>query len=388
MLLNKHNLNIAALCSKEESRFTLKAILVTPEASVETDGHQLIKVTLPNLKVESFPDIANKPKPVDTWKPFLLPASEALNIVKALPKKSSIPVLKCAAVTEATDQNGHASILVTDLEMTREFNPKKPEGNFPDYERVMPKDEEVEYRTAFNPELLGRVLKQVQDFISEDKTVRRGIRHFNGCILSFTKPNGALRIEAKNDEGQTMTAVVMPMRDDYAEPEIYRRRKAAEKLISEFLEDYQQPFGQRISRKDFYAKIQEALAPPEKKAPDKKEDPEPEPDEPEEMPEAAEAEPETEVRCSNCGIEGHTAETCSLKLDQIIAAHEASNQPPEEIEIHPEAPAPPRPKFENAFRSAPTPIRAGSVERPADWDSMTAGKKAAWTRKHGRPSAA
>ena len=39
---------------------------------------------------------------------------------------------------------------------------------------------------------------------------------------------------------------------------------------------------------------------------------------------------------------------------------------------------------ENIGVAAPKPTTAS--ERPADWDTLSPGKKAAWTRKHGKPA--
>ncbi|HYT08947.1 MAG TPA: hypothetical protein VEL77_14985 [Rugosimonospora sp.] len=209
MLLNRHNLNIAALCSKEASRFSLQALYVTPQATVETDGHQLVSVTLaPGLQAESFPEPPNTPKAVDEWKPFLLPASEALAIAKALPKKSKIPALECAAVTDETDGHGHSAISVTDLEFARVFRTRKPEGNFPDYERIMPKLKNATFQVAFDAALLVRVLNRIVAFQQGQGNAKGG--NPATVTFSFTDKNHAVRLDAKGGEDQQLTAVVMP----------------------------------------------------------------------------------------------------------------------------------------------------------------------------------
>lgn len=209
MLLNRHNLNIAALCSKDPSRFALNAIYITPQATVETDGHQLVSVTLPpGLTAESFPAPPNTPSAVDDWKPFLLPASEALAIAKALPKKSALPVLQCAAVTDETDNNGHSAISVTDLEFARVFRTRKPEGNFPDYGRILPKLEAATFQVSFNAALLVRVLNQVVAFQQGQGNAKGG--HPATVTFSFVDANHAVRLDAKGGEDQRLTAVVMP----------------------------------------------------------------------------------------------------------------------------------------------------------------------------------
>lgn len=218
-MLNKRALSIATLVSNEESRFTLNGVLVTPDKIVETDGHQLIVATLPTITPESFPT-GNATK---DFKPFLLPKKMAQEIERALPKKSSIPVLECAAVT--VDEDGKASIVVTDLESTRTWKPNMS-GNFPDYERVMPKLENAEYQCCYDARLLVRVLNEVGAFSSDP--------HKADCILSFQGPDQAVRIDRRDGSGQEITAVVMPMRGDEFANTIYKRRKAFEQFLYEF----------------------------------------------------------------------------------------------------------------------------------------------------------
>lgn len=205
MLLNKHNLNIAALADKEKSRFTLNAIQVSPERTAETDGHQLVIVSTVKTDAADFPQVPGMEPPVDSFKPFLLPAAEALNIAKALPKKTPIPVLANAAVSAETDVNGHSVIGVTDLENARAFRTQKPEGNFPDIDRVIPNLEGATLTIGFNPALLAKVLKQIESF-------QQGKFGPPSCTLSFYGPTKAMRIDADGGDDQHLTAVVMPMR--------------------------------------------------------------------------------------------------------------------------------------------------------------------------------
>lgn len=216
-MLNKHNLSLASLASKETSRFTLNGILVTPTETVETDGHQLCTVSMQKTDTEAVPS----PTGVDfaavaDWKPFILPAGEALDIAKALPKKSTIPILQNAFIGSKTDVNGTAQIAVTNLDQFRVFNPRKLEGNFPDWKRVIPKPEEnpPALCVSIDAALLARVLKQVESFRGD---VRQpfcrmyfwGDKKESGVLLC----NNAIRIDADNDTGQHFTGVVMPGRD-------------------------------------------------------------------------------------------------------------------------------------------------------------------------------
>lgn len=226
-MLNKHNLSIANLASKEESRFTLNAIYVTPEYTVETDGHQLVMVTTPKEpeRVEgeasplpAIPNFTHDP----AFKPFLLPSKDALEIVKSIPKKPFLDLLEHVFVgtrythktidgpdTKVTE---HASLAVTDLESPRTFSPVIPAGTFPDYTRVVPRKENADLAIAISVNLLGPVIKQFQSFMKEERS--------GAAIFRFTRPrvdrsfvdSRTVRIDATNELHQTMTAVVMPMR--------------------------------------------------------------------------------------------------------------------------------------------------------------------------------
>ena len=111
-MLNRHNLNIAKLASKEESRFTLSAIRVTPVETVVTDGRVLVRVSNPTMPVEQFPALPGATI-TDDFNPFNLPAAAALQLAKSFKKRCTIPVLGCAAV----DTGGElAHVVTTDLE--------------------------------------------------------------------------------------------------------------------------------------------------------------------------------------------------------------------------------------------------------------------------------
>jgi DNA polymerase III sliding clamp (beta) subunit (PCNA family) len=167
-LLNKHNFAIAALASKESSRYTLTAIEVSPEGTAATDGHVLCVVSAPkgsDAKPERFPAVDGFEDKGDGK--FLLPADQAARIAKALPVKSTMPILKNAAVSyrdkaEAGIGNS-AAIAVTDLAAPQVFRTQNPNGQFPNYKRILDQPAPT-LRMAFNAKQLGTVLKQVAGF--------------------------------------------------------------------------------------------------------------------------------------------------------------------------------------------------------------------------------
>jgi len=205
-MLNVHNLNLADLCSKEESRFTLNSILVDKDCTVETDGHQLVRVTLPKYDADSYPQFPGF-KAIGTWERFLLPAKDAKDIAKALPKTSTIPILANAAIGKATEQadkdgkKQYAVLGVTDLERAKTFTIRRPTGNFPDYERVILNVRDATFRIGLNAGLLKRLLTFAEKF---DGGRVPAIRFF------FFAQDKAVVMKAEGGENQEMTAVLMP----------------------------------------------------------------------------------------------------------------------------------------------------------------------------------
>jgi hypothetical protein len=203
MLLNRHNLNIAKLASKVRSRFTLDAIRITPNETVVTDGHCLMTVSTVQLPASTFPDTANGLTPVDDWKPFNLSAKNALKALGNLPKRSTLPVLECAAITINGDTN-NPQVITNDLENTASYHCEES-ASFPDWERVMPKREDMPFVIGLDARLLRALLDQ---FISlSESSAKTKVP----VTFRFKNGNSAVLMESHNSE-QKMVGVLMPFR--------------------------------------------------------------------------------------------------------------------------------------------------------------------------------
>lgn len=205
-MLNKHNLNIAALCSKEDSRFSLNSIQVTRDYTAETDGHQLMMVTRPKVEEGMMPDPElNRGFAMGAGqKDFLLPASVALELSKKLPRKPLVPVFE-NAVVQSEGKSPDAVLAYADKRGDiQTMRSKKPEGTFPDFQRIMPKVEASTFQIGLNVQLLKGIAAQFVSFLEGQKTP--AVRCY------FKSATEAVLIEAENEEGQKMTAVLMPCR--------------------------------------------------------------------------------------------------------------------------------------------------------------------------------
>lgn len=240
-MLNVHNLTLANLCSKEASRFTLNGILVTPECTVVTDGHQLTIVDTPAFPAEEqTPLICGKPI-LRTWKPFILGADHALELAKAIPKKSFMPVLCNAYLLECGEENVTFGIGLSEQDGTgRTLTFPILAGNFPDYHRVLPKE------LPFTINLSALLLSDLTTFTH--RMVRT--KHRGGQIsLSIKNNTSAVQMDSFTEDNQRVRAILMPMREDKLQgvegmmvseevtgPVDYHTLPATEAVISEIAE--------------------------------------------------------------------------------------------------------------------------------------------------------
>jgi hypothetical protein len=226
MLLNKFNLSIAKLASKEVSRFTLSGIHVTPKATVVTDGHSLMAVSTLETPAEGFPNRTDSGLTLqDTFKPFNLSAELALKAAADLPKRSNLPILQCAAIAVNGDPN-KPKVLTTDLERHAEY-PAMESANFPDWERVMPRTDAANFAISLDARKLKPILEQFiafADTVSKDRAP---------VTFRFEDPTKAVRMDAKANE-QTMTGLLMPMRAEETSETPHARMLKVDRLMKEY----------------------------------------------------------------------------------------------------------------------------------------------------------
>jgi DNA polymerase III sliding clamp (beta) subunit (PCNA family) len=197
LALNKNNLLIADCASKDNGRYILQSVRIEKHRTIATDGRIIIRMSTPKLDKEEIPEITGIEKSNTEIKSFLLPANECLKIAKSVPKVKSLPILNHIFVdAKKTNQNGFAVLGQTDLDTSPVYQVRKIEGDYPDVNKVSPKDPVLTIR--FNPEFLVRVLKHAQRV--NEATVD----------LKFYGPDKPVSITSVSEDGQTMRALVMP----------------------------------------------------------------------------------------------------------------------------------------------------------------------------------
>ena len=209
-MLNKHNFEIARLCPKpdEFTQYALSGIRVTPGGTETTDGHALLKVSGEGDQ--------------EKFAPFTMSAKAALKIAKALPADSLIPPQDQAKI-ERIPGSKAVRISVTNQDADLDVYCARPiEGQFPAIDKVIPDVTEATVEVLLDIDILIPLLQQVRKFHgNRDRRTKHcpprqaTFRFYNrkGSVNRepSTQPQ---RIDAENDLGQKLTAVIMPCRGD------------------------------------------------------------------------------------------------------------------------------------------------------------------------------
>lgn len=153
MLLNTASLTIPpTFAGKDDARYILNGVRITPTETVATDGHRLCILThRPGFTPEEFPAVGQHEPPAPLAQPVTVTADDLRAVGEAL--KASLRALKKAkgrgaarfpvlqhAYLDAGAVNGHVPFYVTDGQTPRTFAPKPMEGTFPDWGRVLPSE--------------------------------------------------------------------------------------------------------------------------------------------------------------------------------------------------------------------------------------------------------
>lgn len=204
MLLKKESFHVAKAASDDATRYGLTGILVEPDGStVGTDGHILLKYSPKNVPEQTeYPMIDGFSDASDTTPlvPFILPKADALAIAKMPEKSRHLPILQYVALdVPRTNANGNAYFTSTNLETVTQVAPKKIDGRFPEYDRVIPAKERGGITIGFTLSVLEKALATMKAC---------GVTVFSMNVVDATAP---VRIDAEcSDYDGTVVGVVMP----------------------------------------------------------------------------------------------------------------------------------------------------------------------------------
>jgi len=199
-IYNKHNFEIAKLCTKESRYHVCDVVHLTESFTEVTNGHYLVRVESAKENPEGLPSRSPDDKPIAADKTdIVIPVDTATAIEKALPKNSSIPALKNAWITDRSNEKA-TDIMTTDLELDRHFTiPKNGDHQYPSTKTIWPEDKNKVISIGFNPDYMKRLC----DIFTKQKL---GV-----VTLSLYGKDAVMLLEGKNtDTGQKTTMLLMP----------------------------------------------------------------------------------------------------------------------------------------------------------------------------------
>ena len=214
-LLHRAVFAIRHCMTGDEGHYHLDQMKITKHVAQATNGWIAVEVQTNGEDPTMFPSEVAGMKAIspvgDDVEEIRISKETADGIFKALPKNGHLPVLQNAMVGADGDDS---VIAVTDLDSSRIFRAHGPSGNFPDLDAVRPKQEPL---AAFflDAYLLNELLKVIRDF--------KGTRRQESCLLfevyenDLKKGNSPISVHAKNETGQKLRALIMPMHGENAD---------------------------------------------------------------------------------------------------------------------------------------------------------------------------
>jgi DNA polymerase III sliding clamp (beta) subunit (PCNA family) len=176
-MYTKQNFQIAKIAAKQDSRFALSAVHVTPTETRVCDSVRLVRV---------------KVKQDSEFEPFLMSAAQALDAAKHAGKTGAV-------FAPDTHVNGHVTVQAGPVTLTAD----KPKGRFPEIDRVIPKVDETWHKVTFDIKLLRELLE-----------IHAGSgKH---ATMYFKDVKSPMLMETTKGDGPDVQSALMPYRDDNA----------------------------------------------------------------------------------------------------------------------------------------------------------------------------
>jgi DNA polymerase III sliding clamp (beta) subunit (PCNA family) len=203
MIIRREALNAAlAATTADDTRYFLNAVQVNPDkhAIIATNGHILLVATdkAPQLNAD-FPIVPGAAFHGSPVAPVLIPADSCRAIVAAMPKRSSIPILGSAQLST----NGSPSTFTlasTDLAAPRIATIDTTDaGNFPAYERVMPKLDRPSVNVIMAVDVLEQLIKAAKAAQGSDKRTAK---------ITFNVPTGKADLDMPKGSDDTQGRMV------------------------------------------------------------------------------------------------------------------------------------------------------------------------------------
>ena len=208
----------AAKCTSEEpARPQLQGVWVGADGTIAaTDGHVLLEIkpeASAKGNAEEWPKHASGPGEAFPAEGVVIPRTLAEGARGLAPKKHAAALLVDRVALYLRGKGASVEAWGTDLDTARSLASRPIEGPWPDYKRVIPREDQAPVlRIAFNPKKLRQVLAAM-----ESAGVPGG-EQCVGVVMEFHGPLKACVIRGATLEGQAVLGLVMPLRHPETEP--------------------------------------------------------------------------------------------------------------------------------------------------------------------------
>lgn len=203
MNINKFNLLVAKVASKDVRRQNLNSVYFDTDGTLATDGHKIVKIGYPEqYPTEELPTKEPISGEAKDLVPFLLPREAAAGLEKSQPKIKHMPILNNIFLdVTKTNSSGSAHFMTTTLDSESRPAIKKMDYTFPPYKQVIPQQKDRVLRIGFNCKYMAEICEIASKMGLEE------------CVFEFYGDVSPVKITGKNKEtGQDFMALVMPIK--------------------------------------------------------------------------------------------------------------------------------------------------------------------------------
>lgn len=225
MILRREVLKAAlAVTSNPDRGYYLNAVQIRPGGSVAgTNGHSALIVTdhypYPDAEFPSgSPDHGGRLAPFkgDPAGPVLLPAETALQLIKVMPKRPTIPILACVQMSTNGDKDGMV-YSATDLAASVVAHVKAEDsvGSFPALDRAWPEQGRPEVSLSLTVSMLEDLItaaKAIEERKGGQQTITFGIPTGKPDVDATGAVVCAVRVRMGSPSTISIDGVVMPCR--------------------------------------------------------------------------------------------------------------------------------------------------------------------------------
>ena len=210
MMYNKNNLAIHRIASADESRPVLTGVRFESNSTVATDGYKLMIVqTPPDDGSEAIEGLDGLHTQAGHYN-VNIDRKTIATIERDLPKKPMFEWLKGMFFTASSDDKV-AELMTTDGVNHTKHIAKPIEGEYPDYNAILPKGKPSQ-SVAFNVKQMKGLIDTFNAMNLESTAGVIKLDLYANTDSDSPTSLKAMQFTAKTSEGQNIQAVLMPVR--------------------------------------------------------------------------------------------------------------------------------------------------------------------------------